>query len=294
MRTIALMFLFFTSVASAAEPSLYRGKPPPVIERVELTDGRVLEQAQILGDSAYTVTIRHGGQVEKIEKALLPEDLRRKWPVSEARAAVERREAEKLAKRQEADRRKAERIREAVRREQLREAKESAARNAKLDEERKRREEARAAAAAALEQLRARSRDGMLLAGFSRDHGSNAVRVQVRNLRDGPGRLEWRSLHALTLEGTTVAAVDVRFALKESASYDMATGQSRGFTVVFNRSDLVAIGWGDRPDLGWIGRDGTTVDAGIAIAGEKERLRQATIEKRKAALVPVDGVVVQK
>jgi hypothetical protein len=294
MRFVLVITVCLAAAVLATATEVYEGKPPPIIERIELTDGRVLEQAQILGDTAYTVTVRHGSRVEKIDKAILPEELRRQWPVSANRAAAEKREAEKLAKQQEAARRKAERIREAVRREQIREAKESAARNAKLDAERRRQEEERARVAAAIEQLRARSRDGVLLSGFSRDFGSTAVRLQVRNLQDAPRRLEWRSLQALTLEGATVPAADVRFALKESASYDLATRQSRSFTVVFNRTDIVALGWADRPDLGWVGKDGAAVEPAAAIAAEKQRRVEQLVEKRKRQLVPVEGQLVQK
>ena len=294
VRHLLLCSWLFALCPSLTAAEVYQGKARPVISRIELTDGRVLEQAQILGDSAYTVTVKHGRTVEKISKELLPPDLAAQWPVDRAKAAREEYDAQQAAARREAERKKGAKIAERVRKEQIREAQDSLKRNAKLDEQRAKDEKKRAEELAerrtVMEQLRARSRDELFLGGFGRMAGPDGVRVTVRNVGDSDRRLDWRQLRALTADGAIVPAADVVFALKERASYDLATGESRAFRLDFKRHDIVALGWADREDLGWSNADGARVEAAQAIAAERERRAAARLEERRSKLRPVEGL----
>lgn len=270
---------------------VYQGKARPVIERVELTDGRVLEQAQILGDSAHTVTIRHGSRVEKIEKKLLPPPLAAQWPVDLARAAREESDARQAAARRAKDLEQAARLAERVRQENIREAAESARRNAHLDAERAKKaaDDAKLAAdqRAVLDQLRLRAREGVFLGAFGRVGGPDGVRVTVRNLDDGHRRLDWRQIRGLTADGKIVPATDVVFTLRERVSYDLSGGERRAFRLEFKRHDIVALGWADREDLGWSSASAERVEAAAALEAERERRAAARIAERQSKLQPV-------
>ncbi len=285
MITRLLLLLALATVTLAGAEQVYRGQARPVIERIELTDGRVLEQARILGDSAFTVTIAHAGRIEKIEKAVLPPDLARQWPVDQAKAAQEERDRAAAAARHARDTARAQRINEAVRREQIREAKAQQRVNAQLDAKRARDDAQEARRAAATTALRERSRDDLHLDGFTRT--AAGVRLTVRNLADAPRRLDVRALRGLALDGTTLEPTGLAPAsLRESAAPDLRSGESRVFNVSFSRP-VLALAWADRADLGWHGADGAAVEPAAAIAAEQARLRQAAVDRRAAALVEV-------
>jgi hypothetical protein len=68
---------------------------PTHVARLELTDGRVFENARITGESPLMVTVRHSGGFAQVEKLALPEELLAKYPVDREAAAraLEREEA---------------------------------------------------------------------------------------------------------------------------------------------------------------------------------------------------------
>lgn len=53
-----------------------------------LADGRVFHEAQVLSQSPRTVVIRHSGGLASVEKQLLPEEWRSRYPIDEAAALV--------------------------------------------------------------------------------------------------------------------------------------------------------------------------------------------------------------
>ena len=68
-------------------------------DTLTLTDGRRFEEAQVVSQSPLHVTVRHAAGISQIEKALLPEPLRAKYPPdSAAAAAAAERQRERLSK----------------------------------------------------------------------------------------------------------------------------------------------------------------------------------------------------
>lgn len=78
-------------------------------DTIVLTDGRSFNDAQIVSQSPMTVTVRHAAGFVQIQKSLLPEALRAKYPADPAAAAAaaqqekERREAEARQKQEAAE-----------------------------------------------------------------------------------------------------------------------------------------------------------------------------------------------
>lgn len=84
--------------------------------RIELADGRVLENARAVSQDAANVVFAHGGGITKIDKRLLPAALAELFPLDRRAAAIERKQAEatrafalrEMRDREEAARRRAE------------------------------------------------------------------------------------------------------------------------------------------------------------------------------------------
>ncbi len=77
------------------------------MDRLELTDGRVFENARITGESPLMVTFRHAGGFAQVEKLALPDDLLAKYPVDrEAAARAIERDEEAREKRASTDARR--------------------------------------------------------------------------------------------------------------------------------------------------------------------------------------------
>lgn len=89
--------------------------PRTVFPRIELADGRVLENARANAEDASTVTFLHRSGISKIDKRLLPEDIAAVFPFDSA-AAAEQAEAA-AAQRDQSRARQAEREDELRRRE---------------------------------------------------------------------------------------------------------------------------------------------------------------------------------
>lgn len=98
--TAVLAFISLIAFAGAAE------QPSPL----KLTDGRVLSEWRITGESAATVTIKFKGGLAQVSKKLLPEPQRSAYPIDQAEVRAE--EAAKAESRRNAERRAAELRRE--------------------------------------------------------------------------------------------------------------------------------------------------------------------------------------
>lgn len=283
--------IIFLAIVSALHGAGYKGKARPVIPNIQLRDGRTLTEAQILSETGDTVNVRHGQQVERISKALLPDELLAEWPINAAKAAQEKAAEEtrlRLA------REKKERIAQNLKKENDREAAEARRHNAKIEGERIAREKAELSKAARRRELQARSRDDLLLVGFGLYPSLGALTVNISNVGENPESLDWRQLRALANDGTVVPAGDVRFEGKEVASYNISTDKTRTFTVIFKRSDLVAIGWADRPELGWVDYGGQNVSAQAAIEQARERAIAAARARNAKGTKPIEGQALQR
>lgn len=58
---------------------------------ITLTDGRVLRDAKVLGQSPTTITVRHSEGFSQVEKAKLPPGLAELYPIDQAAAEIQRR-----------------------------------------------------------------------------------------------------------------------------------------------------------------------------------------------------------
>ena len=66
-------------------------------DNIALPDGRIFRDAQIVGQSPTTVTIRHSGGFDQVEKRKLPDDLAAQYPVDDTEAARQRAEQQARA-----------------------------------------------------------------------------------------------------------------------------------------------------------------------------------------------------
>jgi hypothetical protein len=300
MRALLALMIFPLAVF-AAEPAVRAPKKPVEIGTIELTDGRVLDDAAVVGDTARTITIRHNGTVEKIEKELLPENVRKRWPVDPVRAAAEdKAAAQEVAKKERAAQVKANKEEFRAKR-----AAEEAAWQAKLAEQRKRDNagsSGKVMTAGEVEVLRRDlqaqdlllCRDSVRILNFGYWDARNAVLLRVRNPSDNHSQLAWRELRALTSDGRVLQPLDVIFDVADRASYDVDRGTEQTFKVVFPSASIAAVSWSDRPDLGWIDPQGKVVTVEGALAAARERAIAAQKAKRTGKLQPVEGQIVQK
>jgi len=285
----------------AAEPAPRAPRKPVEIEDITLSDGRKLSEVAVVSHTAHTITLRHDGTVEKISKDLLPDFILRRWPVDPVLAAQEEKaiaQAEAKAAREAAAKIKRAEFRRKV-------AADEAAWQAKLAEQRRRdnpqsvvakadpAEIARLQSEARAQEL-ARSRDGVQLRGFGYWPARNAVTLTVANVADNYRSLDWRQLRAIATDGRVLEPLDVIFEVSESASYDVAHGKARSFTVVFPAASIAALSWSDRADLGWIDYQGKSVTTDVAIAATRERNIAARRANKSGNLQAVTGQVVQK
>lgn len=300
MRFLFLL-LSLTLAASAAEPAVRLPQKPVDIGDVKLTDGRVLHAAAVVSDTAYTVTVRHDGTVEKIAKELFPEGVLRRWPVDPYRAKKEDRQkaaAEYMAKHNaEAKISHAEFERK--------NAESEAAYRKKLAAQYERDSPKHASpviTAAEIEQLRRDAqakelllcRDSVRFTGFGFYDSKRAINVRAHNPGDHLRALDWRSIRGLTSEGLVVEPLDVVFEGAEHATYDVDHGADRTFTLVFPTSSIAAISWSDRPDLGWINPQGKLVPPEVALAEAGQRTLNARKAKQAGGLQAVDGQLIAK
>jgi len=82
----ALAFLLFMAVLV----------PLGAVTPLKLTDGRVLENWSIIGQTAGTVTIKYDQGAVKVSKTLLPEPLQKQYPLDPVAVAAEEAESVKL------------------------------------------------------------------------------------------------------------------------------------------------------------------------------------------------------
>lgn len=283
-------WLYFLLVAAAVhaadpEPEVRRPQKPVDVGDVTLTDGRVLAAAAVLGDSAHTLTVRHGGRVEKIDKALLPPELLARWPVDPVRAGAEERDRQEAAARRAAEIEQGRRNAEAIRRENIAEAQaaKGAADKATAEEDTRRR------AAEVRERVRlaqlARAPGGLFLVHWIPDpmRLGDAV-VVLRNADTTPRAFDPRRLHGLRPDGSVLTAGDVVFTAADKVSLWLDPGAERRFTVRFaGAPTVIALAWSaDSAD--WRLRGAAELAASsTAAAVEAERTRVAAEKARQTA-----------
>lgn len=285
-RLTTLLLLALLLPGQAAES---RSSSRPVLAEIRLADGRVLRQAQILDDSAYSVTIRHGNRLEKVEKKLLPADLAAEWPVDEQRAAREKGDAELAAQKRQAEIQQATATVERRRQEQAREAEEKAANRKPTEAELR-----RAKALADFKLIRyPEPREGLVILGFGIHPAKRGIILTLRNAEGSSRRLDWRQLRALANDGAVVPAADIVFEGQTVASYDLRGGEARGFVVVLNRTDIAAVGWDDRPDLGWVDFKGEVHPAEKAMNEAKARILEQRQKENARSVLPVEGQILR-
>lgn len=184
MKTAAL-FLFLVSIAYA---EVYAPKSHPVIPQLALTDGRILKDAKILSDTAYTVTVAAGGKILPVDKKLLPADLLAQWPIDEVRAANDRAvEKAALAKR-EAATAKLRAAEEQARQSHIKDAMAAAEKSKASDEARE------AAFQKTQAELRA-SHDGLLIEGVGSSFGK--IYILLKNVSGGIQTFNWHDIRLI-------------------------------------------------------------------------------------------------
>lgn len=300
MRLLVILLLI-PLAALAAEPAVRSPKKLVEIENITLSDGRKFTDVAVVSDTATTITLRHDGTVEKIEKTLLPAYILRRWPIDEAQVAKDKKAAEQKAqveallaekKKKSAESRAKwladqEAVKEKRRQQWIKDNPQQAAPKHDAADLARLRAEARA-------QELALSRDGVRVVGYGFVPARNALSIRLKNADDKFHSLEWRQLRALSTDGRVLEPLDVVFSATDRVSYDLDQDKERTFTVVFPSAIIAAVSWADRPDLGWTNQRGQLLSAETAIADAKERAVAARLAKKSGTLQSVDGQLVQK
>lgn len=131
------------------------------------------------------------------------------------------------------------------------------------------------------------SNNGLALVSFSwRADGWCTVGVQ--NITTSSITFDYHQLRGVELDtGTIVEAGDIKFTVREIASYDLGKYQRRNFTVKFSGRRIAAVAWKERAD--W--HVGTESFASIAPAQAlvHKQLAAERLAKKKRMLTPVQG-----
>lgn len=267
----------------AAEPVT---RLPVEVGDLTLTNGKVFKAVVVMSQTSSAINVRHAGGLTKIEKALLPLEMLARFPVSEEMAAKE-----EQARREGAQRRAQE---------------EAAARQKRLQQVRPApagpvtpapRADAAATSPSVVKRATpqeqvARAPHGLYILNWNGGY-SNEASVTVCNPTGSPQKLDPRQLRGLMAgSGQQVGGVELKFRVQEIADAWVKPGQTRSFTVKFESSGVVAIGWDDGRE--W--RVTTTTEAAAAerpdqalalareIAAEaKERARRDSAEGQAAS-----------
>lgn len=239
--------------AAEMQGEVYTPRPHPVIPELVLGDGRVLKDAKILSDTAYTVSVACGGKILPIDKRLLPPELLALWPADEVRGEQER-EKETAVSKTDAERKRVEAAKQqaaaskyalmskAAEEEQK---KKNAAYAAKTEAEYQARENAFNAERAAIEQ----SRGGLLLNGAASSYGN--LYVLVSNVTDGTLTFDWAALRVTprTYSGEhQLGGIIVMDGQTENC--DVPAKRARVFHLkLTSQMESKSLRWVDRPEV---------------------------------------------
>jgi hypothetical protein len=131
------------------------------------------------------------------------------------------------------------------------------------------------------------SNHGLALVSFSwRADGWCTVGVQ--NITTSSISFDYHRLRGVELDtGTIVEAGDIKFNVREIASYDLGKYQRRNFTVKFSGRRIAAVAWKERDD--WHVGTETFASIGQAQALVHKQLAEQRLAARKRMLRPVEG-----
>lgn len=230
-----------------------------------LADGRVLKNWRVMSVSPGYLTIRYDGGAVKIQKELLPPEVRARYPVDEAAAAEERRENEEARQKRIEDleqnaglpnsmQERVRRYREGKEKERLRNIAEAKRIEEERENERLAEIERERAAEKQQKLEESLSRDGLLLARV-RTNLASAV-VTMKNTSKSLQTFEWRQLRARfrggqVREPSNIVVTDKQF------GFQVEPGKTRTFEVAFGTRSygdgdwLDEIAWKDGVWLGY-------------------------------------------